>query len=98
MGEKAATKEVIEALVNVVGDRNSLVSMDACEALGEIGVKAATKEVIDALVQALGNHNDDVRTIDNEEILSEKELKLIRYLSHLTYMQTINPTNMTWKG
>ncbi|CAF4528247.1 unnamed protein product, partial [Rotaria magnacalcarata] len=35
--------------------------MDACEALGEIGVKAATKEVIDALVQALGNHNDYVR-------------------------------------
>ncbi|UJR20078.1 hypothetical protein I4U23_023210 [Adineta vaga] len=34
----------------------------------------------------------------SDSILSEKELKLIRYLSYLTHLQTTSTTNITWNG
>lgn len=35
---------------------------------------------------------------DTNPLLSEKEFKLIRFMSYLTYMQTITATNITWNG
>ncbi|CAF3972999.1 unnamed protein product [Rotaria sordida] len=35
---------------------------------------------------------------DTNQLLSEKELKLIRFISYLTYMQTTTTTNITWNG
>ncbi|CAF3924627.1 unnamed protein product [Rotaria sordida] len=40
---------------------------------------------------------------DTNQLLSEKELKLIRFISYLTYMQTTTTTtttttNLTWNG
>ena len=60
LGEKAATSEVITALVTAMGDENYSVRSNAC-ALGALGEKAATSEVIAALVTAMGDENDDVR-------------------------------------
>jgi hypothetical protein len=61
MGEKAATKDVIDALVKALEDQNSDGKREACKALGNMGEKAATKDVIDALVKALANQNSGVR-------------------------------------
>ena len=51
--EKAATSEVITALVTAMGDENDSVRWYACRALGALGEKAATTEVIAALVTAM---------------------------------------------
>jgi vesicle coat complex subunit len=53
MGEKAATNEVIAALINALQDEDSDVRQYACIALGKMGEKAATNEVIAALINAL---------------------------------------------
>jgi HEAT repeat protein len=61
MGEKAATREVIDRLVSALGDEDSDVIISACDALGKIGEKAATSEVINRLVSALSDENLYVR-------------------------------------
>ncbi|CAF1230913.1 unnamed protein product [Rotaria magnacalcarata] len=61
MGEKAATKEVIEALINAVGHKDCYVGRAACETLWRMGEKAATKEAIEALISAVGDKNYYVR-------------------------------------
>ena len=61
LGEKAATSEVITALVTAMGDENDSVRSNACQALGALGEKAATSEVIAALVTAMGDENGSVR-------------------------------------
>ena len=61
LGEKAATSEVITALVTAMGDENDSVRSNACRALGALGEKAATSEVITALVTAMGDENGSVR-------------------------------------
>ncbi|CAF3555646.1 unnamed protein product [Rotaria socialis] len=52
LGEKAATNEVIAALINAMRDESSGVRQKACAALGELGEKAATNEVIAAFINA----------------------------------------------
>ena len=59
LGEKAATSEVITALVTAMGDENGSVRGNACRALGALGEKAATSEVITALVTAMGDENGE---------------------------------------
>ncbi|CAF1559758.1 unnamed protein product [Didymodactylos carnosus] len=61
MGEKAATNEVIDRLVNALGDKDEDVRNGACEALGNMGEKSATNGVIDRLVNALGDEEWHVR-------------------------------------
>ena len=62
MGEKAATSEVINRLINAaLKDASVLVRLDACVALGEMGEKAATSEVVSKVVSALNDENEDVR-------------------------------------
>ncbi|CAF1422781.1 unnamed protein product [Didymodactylos carnosus] len=61
LGEKAATSEVIRALLNALGDENDAVRSSACEALGNMGDKAATSEVIRALLNALCDAQNLVR-------------------------------------
>ncbi|CAF0987424.1 unnamed protein product [Adineta steineri] len=60
IGEKAATNDVIAALMTAMQDTNSIVRSQACKALGQIGEKAATKEVIAALMTALRDSDDGV--------------------------------------
>jgi HEAT repeat protein len=52
MGEKAATNEIINALMMALGDTNEWVRSSACEALGKMGEKAATNEVMEILLNA----------------------------------------------
>jgi len=61
IGEKIATKEVIDKLVIALTDENAKIRKSACDAVGNIGEKAATKEVIDKLVIALTDENFLVR-------------------------------------
>ncbi|CAF4196566.1 unnamed protein product, partial [Rotaria sordida] len=49
MGEKAATSEVINRVVSVLGDEDSYVRSSAYDALVKMGEKAATSEVINQL-------------------------------------------------
>ncbi|CAF4022603.1 unnamed protein product, partial [Adineta steineri] len=59
IGEKAATKEVIDALIVTLQDCS--VTADAVKALERLGINMASKYVIDALVEALENvdiHSD----------------------------------------
>ncbi|CAF0866181.1 unnamed protein product, partial [Didymodactylos carnosus] len=58
VGKKSATNEVIDRLVNAIGDEN--LRHSACAALGNMGGKAATNEVIDRLVNTIGDVYDDV--------------------------------------
>ncbi|CAF1644646.1 unnamed protein product [Rotaria magnacalcarata] len=51
-GEKAATNEVIAALINATRNEDYYVRSKACEALGKLGEKAATDEVVAALINA----------------------------------------------
>ncbi|CAF1565466.1 unnamed protein product [Didymodactylos carnosus] len=57
MGEKAATKEVIGALLIALRDGEDSVRYTACETLGNMGEKAATKEILGELVIALDAAN-----------------------------------------
>ncbi|CAM4785887.1 unnamed protein product [Rotaria magnacalcarata] len=60
-GEKAATNEVIAALVNVMRDDNYYVRSAAHAALGILGERATTNEVIVALLDALRDSASRVR-------------------------------------
>ncbi|CAF4816737.1 unnamed protein product, partial [Rotaria magnacalcarata] len=53
IGEKAATPEVIDALIHAMGDEDDSIRTSACITLRNIGEKAATPEVIAALVHAM---------------------------------------------
>ena len=57
MGAAAATPAVIGALINCLGNDESLVREPAAEALGEMGMAAGERRVIDALIARL--HDDD---------------------------------------
>ncbi|CAF4352225.1 unnamed protein product, partial [Rotaria sordida] len=61
MGEKAATNEVINGLVNALRDTDTDVRQHVQKALEKLGEKAATNEVINGLVNALRDVNDGVR-------------------------------------
>ncbi|CAF1532296.1 unnamed protein product [Adineta ricciae] len=61
IGEKAATKEVIDGLVEALKSDDFRLRSSACYALGRMGEKAATKEVIDGLLEALKSNDDSMR-------------------------------------
>jgi len=61
IGEKAATKEVIDKLVIALTDEDAKIRRNACYAVGNIGQKAATKVVIDKLAIALTDEDRSVR-------------------------------------
>ncbi|CAF4941461.1 unnamed protein product, partial [Rotaria socialis] len=61
LGEKAATNEVIAALINATRDEDSDVRWNACQALGKLDEKAATNEVIAALINATRDADFSVR-------------------------------------
>ncbi|CAM4789210.1 unnamed protein product, partial [Rotaria magnacalcarata] len=61
LGEKAATIEVIAALIDATRDENREVGVEACEALGNLGEKAATSEVIAALINTTRDADSYVR-------------------------------------
>jgi hypothetical protein len=42
MGEKAATNEVINRLLLLLGDTNDTIRLNACETLGKMGEKAVS--------------------------------------------------------
>ncbi|CAF1086241.1 unnamed protein product [Adineta ricciae] len=62
IGEKAATKEVMDGLLEALTTGDNSLRSTACDALSRMGKKAATKEVIDALIEALRSENDAVRS------------------------------------
>jgi HEAT repeat protein len=62
MGEKAATNEVINRLLLILGDADDAVRSSVCQALGEMGEKAATNEVINRLLLLLGDTDYLVRS------------------------------------
>ncbi|CAF4930996.1 unnamed protein product, partial [Rotaria socialis] len=64
MGEKAATRQVIDRLVVALCDQKDQVQRSACSALGAMGEKAATSQVIDRLVVALGDRVQGIRSTD----------------------------------
>ena len=61
LGEKAATKEVIDKLVVDLTDENGWVRSSALDAIEALGEKAVTKEVIDQLAIALTDKDKSVR-------------------------------------
>ncbi|CAF4508317.1 unnamed protein product, partial [Rotaria sp. Silwood2] len=61
IGQKAATNEVITALLNALLDQESHVRTRACKTLANIGEKAATNEFIAALLNALQDQESHVR-------------------------------------
>ena len=60
MGQKAATNEVINGLVNALLSADHEVRRSAGAALVEINEKVSTSEVINALVNTLRSTNDNV--------------------------------------
>jgi hypothetical protein len=58
MGEKAATNEVINQLVNVLEDQSENVRWSASETLGMMGGKAATNEVIGKFLVLMKSDTD----------------------------------------
>jgi hypothetical protein len=62
LGEKAATNEVINKLLHLLGSTNYSVRISACQALGEIGEKAETNEVINSLLALLDDTDGSVRS------------------------------------
>jgi len=62
MGEKAATNEVVNRLVILLGDTNYYVRWNACSALLKIAEKAATNEAINKVVVLLGDTDDRIRS------------------------------------
>ena len=75
LGENAATSEVINGLVILLGDTDKNVRESACEVLVSLGEKAATSEVIGRLVKSLGHSDLNVRKSACEVLgeLGEKE-------------------------
>ncbi|CAF1385857.1 unnamed protein product [Adineta steineri] len=63
MGKKAATKDVVAALVTTLSDVNVWVRHKAYEALGSISAKVATNDVIVSLVAAVGATSVGVRKL-----------------------------------
>jgi HEAT repeat protein len=61
MAGKPVRKEMIDDLVQALGNDNVYVRNTACKVLGMMGEKAATKSVIDGLVQLLGDVYSHVR-------------------------------------
>jgi predicted CopG family antitoxin len=61
MGEKAATNEVINRLLLLLGDTNDSIRSSAYAALGKMGEKAANNEVINRVLLLLDDTNDSVR-------------------------------------
>jgi len=61
LGEKAATKELIDKLVVGVTDEDEAVRSRAWDAIGALGEKAATKELIDKLVVGVTDEDAGVR-------------------------------------
>ncbi|CAM4759005.1 unnamed protein product [Rotaria magnacalcarata] len=57
-----------------------------------VSINHDQKNSFDEIKRNLLKNNDATK-----QLLSEKELKLIRFISYLTYMQT-TATNLTWKG
>ncbi|CAF1204212.1 unnamed protein product [Adineta steineri] len=61
LADKAATEDVIAALVTKLGDTDNIVSSKAYDALYQIVEKATTKDVIAALLTALGHTDNTAR-------------------------------------
>ncbi|CAF1668094.1 unnamed protein product [Adineta ricciae] len=61
MGEKGATKDVIDGLLEALRGDDDSVRERACDALGCMGEKGATNDVINGLLEALRSVNDSVR-------------------------------------
>ncbi|CAF1672630.1 unnamed protein product, partial [Adineta ricciae] len=61
MGQKGATKEVIDGLLEALRSDNTSMKSAACDALGRMGEKGATKDVIDGLLEAFRSDDDSVR-------------------------------------
>ncbi|CAF3578362.1 unnamed protein product [Rotaria sp. Silwood1] len=68
MGEKAATNDVVTALMNAMRDEDKYVRWAASEALGKMGEKATTNEVITALLNAMHDEHKYVRKVVSEAL------------------------------
>jgi hypothetical protein len=77
MGERAATNEVINRLLLLLGDTNAPVRRSAFKALGKMGERAANNEVINRLLRLLGHTDYWVRRDSCEALNKSGEIAAI---------------------